>query len=142
MVDEGEKFSVVDGFKFMIRLIFDVDFIIYWFDVCKGIWYVFEVDLEFILMGCGVFGIGGGGFIYYEFLKSFYVLWISDKGRMCIILFLLFKDIDMVCFGLWYGSFSVINECIVGGNEIVFGIEVMGRIVGCEKFDVMFIDEM
>jgi N-methylhydantoinase A/oxoprolinase/acetone carboxylase beta subunit len=141
-VDEGEKLSVADGLKSTIRPTLDVDLTTYRPDVRKGIWYVSEVDLELISTGCGVLGTGGGGPTHHEFLKSLHALRTSDKGRMRIISPSSLKDTDMVCFGSWYGSPSVINERIAGGNEIASGIEAMGRIVGREKFDAMFIDEM
>jgi DUF917 family protein len=52
------------------------------------------------------------------------------------------SDDAILCFGSWYGSPSVINERIAGGNEIGAGISAINKIVGNERFDGLFIDEM
>jgi DUF917 family protein len=52
------------------------------------------------------------------------------------------KDDATICFGSWYGSPSVINERIAGGNEIVTGINAVNKVVGNTTFDGMYIDEM
>jgi DUF917 family protein len=52
------------------------------------------------------------------------------------------SDEAILCFGLWYGSPSVINERIAGGNEIAAGINAINKIVGNETFDGVFIEEI
>jgi len=44
------------------------------------------------------------------------------------------KDKDILCFGSWYGSPSVINERIAGGSEIAAGINAVNKVVGNESF--------
>lgn len=41
-----------------------MDILIYKLDVCNCVWYVNEIDLSWIFIGCYIFGIGGGGFFY------------------------------------------------------------------------------
>ncbi|KAI9150603.1 putative D-/L-hydantoinase subunit A [Paramyrothecium foliicola] len=140
--DEGEKVSIANGLQSTVRPSLAVDLTQYRPEVRQGVWYVSEVDLELISTGCGVLGTGGGGPTHHEYLKSLHSLRTSDQGRMRIISPKALKDTDMICFGSWYGSPSVINERIAGGNEIAAGIEAVGKIVGCAKFDGIFIDEI
>jgi DUF917 family protein len=52
------------------------------------------------------------------------------------------KDDGIFCFGSWYGSPTVINERIAGGDEIPTGIQAVNKILGNTSFDGLFIDEM
>lgn len=140
--DEGEKVSVPNALQPTTKPSLAVDLAQYRPDVRQGVWYVSEVDLELISTGCGVLGTGGGGPTHHEYLKSLHSLRTSSQGKMRIISPKSLKDTDMVCFGSWYGSPSVINERIAGGNEIASGIEAVGKIVGRDTFDGVFIDEM
>ena len=140
--DEDQKVSIPNSLQSTIKPSQAVDLTRYRPCVRQGVWYVSEVDLELISTGCGVLGTGGGGPTHHEYLKSLHSLRTSDQGKMRIISPKALKDTDMVCFGSWYGSPSVINERIAGGNEIATGIEAVGKIVGREKFDGIFIDEM
>jgi N-methylhydantoinase A/oxoprolinase/acetone carboxylase beta subunit len=140
--DEGEKVNVSNALQPTTKPSLAVDLAQYRPDVRQGVWYVSEVDLELISTGCGVLGTGGGGPTHHEYLKSLHSLRTSSQGKMRIISPKSLKDTDMVCFGSWYGSPSVINERIAGGNEIASGIEAVGKIVGRDTFDGVFIDEM
>ncbi|KAH7074986.1 hypothetical protein FB567DRAFT_181968 [Paraphoma chrysanthemicola] len=137
-----EKVSVPNALHSTIKPSSGVDLAQYRPDVRQGVWYVSEVDLELISTGCGVLGTGGGGPTHHEYLKSLHSLRNSGKGKMRIIAPESLDDTNVICFGSWYGSPSVINERIAGGNEILAGIKAVGRMVGREKFDGIFIDEI
>ncbi|SPO07076.1 related to D-amino acid hydantoin hydrolase (hydantoinase) [Cephalotrichum gorgonifer] len=140
--DEGQKVSIPNALEPTTKPSLGVDLAVYRPEVRAGVWYVSEVDLELISTGCGVLGTGGGGPTHHEFLKSLHALRTSEKEKMRIISPKALKDTDMVCFGSWYGSPSVINERIAAGNEIVAGIRAVGKIVGRDSFDGIFIDEI
>ncbi|KAH7310665.1 hypothetical protein B0I35DRAFT_358305 [Stachybotrys elegans] len=140
--NEGEKTNIADALKPTTKPSAAIDLAQYRPDVREGVWYVSEVDLELISTGCGVLGTGGGGPTHHEYLKSLHSLRTHDRGKMRIISPKSLKDTDMLCFGSWYGSPSVINERIAGGNEITGGIAAIGKIAGCNKFDALFIDEI
>jgi N-methylhydantoinase A/oxoprolinase/acetone carboxylase beta subunit len=140
--DEGQKVSVPNALVPSTRPSLGVDLTAYCPEVRCGVWYVSDVDLELISTGCGVLGTGGGGPIHHEFLKSLHALKTSEKGRMRIIPPKSLADTDLVCFGSWYGSPSVINERIAGGNEIVTNIKALRKIVGRDSFDAIFTEEM
>ncbi|KAH6609812.1 hypothetical protein Trco_003158 [Trichoderma cornu-damae] len=127
---EGEKVSVPNALEPTTKPSLYVDLEAYRPDVRDGVWYVSEVDLELISTGCGVLGTGGGGPTHYEYLKGLQVLRNGGRGKVRIISPKSLKDTDSVCFGSWYGSPSVINERLSGGNEIPSGIEASARIVG------------
>ncbi|KAA8650855.1 hypothetical protein EYZ11_004704 [Aspergillus tanneri] len=140
--DEGEKIAVRDALESTIKPSLKTNLETYRPEVCNGIWYVSEIDLELIATGCGVLGTGGGGPTHYEYLKSLHALRSSEKGRMRIVSPKSLRDTDMVCFGSWYGSPSVINERIAGGNEISTGIEALSKVLPNTSFDGVFIDEI
>ncbi|TIC90564.1 Hydantoin utilization protein A [Colletotrichum higginsianum] len=65
-----------------------------------------------------------------------------EPGKMRIISPKALSDTDMVCFGSWYGTPSVINERIAGGSEISNGIDAVRKILGDVPLDGVFIDEI
>ncbi|KAK7417790.1 hypothetical protein QQZ08_011486 [Neonectria magnoliae] len=140
--DEGQKTSIPDALKPTTKPSLNVDLETYRPDVRNGTWYVSEVDLELFSTGCGVLGTGGGGPTHHEYLKGLQVLRSSPKDKMRIISPKALRDTDIVCFGSWYGSPSVINERIAGGNEIATGIEAVNKVLGIKTFQGMFIDEI
>ncbi|KAJ3952841.1 hypothetical protein N0V92_010715 [Colletotrichum tropicale] len=140
--DEAVKESVPDALSPTTKPSLHVDLETYRPNVEDGVWYVSEVDLELISTGCGVLGTGGGGPTHHEFLKSLQALRTSDTGKMRIISPKALKDEDMVCFGSWYGTPSVINERIAGGTEIPSGIDAVTKILGIKSLDGIFIDEI
>ena len=90
----------------------------------------------------GIAGTGGGGPTHHEYLKSLHALRTSSSKRMRIISPKALKDDATICFGSWYGSPSVINERIAGGNEIASGINAVNKVVGNKTFDGILVDEM
>ncbi|KAL0941345.1 hydantoinase [Colletotrichum truncatum] len=140
--DEGPKESVPDALKPTTRPSLQVDLNTYRPNVKGSVWYVSEVDLELISTGCGVLGTGGGGPTHHEFLKSLQALRTSEAGKMRIISPKSLKDDDIVCFGSWYGTPSVINERIAGGTEIAKGIDAVTKVLGNKSLDGIFIDEI
>ncbi|KAJ0360389.1 hypothetical protein COL26b_014089 [Colletotrichum chrysophilum] len=140
--DEAVKESVPDALSPTTKPSLHVDLETYRPNVEDGVWYVSEVDLELISTGCGVLGTGGGGPTHHEFLKSLQALRTSETGKMRIISPKALKDEDMVCFGSWYGTPSVINERIAGGTEIPSGIDAVTKILGIKSLDGIFIDEI
>lgn len=139
---EGVKESVLDALKPTTKPSLQVDLESYRPNVENGVWYVSEVDLELISTGCGVLGTGGGGPTHHEYLKSLQALRTAGPGKMRVISPKALKDEDMVCFGSWYGTPSVINERIAGGTEIPSGIDAVTKILGIKSLDGIFIDEM
>lgn len=140
--DEGEKVNVPDALVPTYKPSLHIDLDTYRPDVQDGTWYLSEVDLEMIATGCGVLGTGGGGPTHHEYLKSLDALRKNPEKKMRVISPKALDDDAMVCFGSWYGSPSVINERIAGGNEIVTGINAVNKVVGNKTFDGMYIDEM
>ncbi|OBR05669.1 hydantoinase [Colletotrichum higginsianum IMI 349063] len=140
--DEAPKESVPDALQPVTKPSLHVDLENYRPNVESGAWYVSEVDLELISTGCGVLGTGGGGPTHHEFLKSLHALRTSEPGKMRIISPKALSDTDMVCFGSWYGTPSVINERIAGGSEISNGIDAVRKILGDVPLDGVFIDEI
>lgn len=140
--DEGDKIGVPNALEPTYKPALHVDLETYRPDVQHGVWHVSEVDLELISTGCGVLGTGGGGPTHHEYLKSLHALRTSGEKKMRIISPKALKDDAIVCFGSWYGSPSVINERIAGGNEIVAGINAVNKIVGNKTIDGICIDEI
>lgn len=55
----------------------------YWPDVCQDVWHLLSVDLEFITMGTGVLGTGGGSPFHLQYLHSLeYLCNLQYQGRM------------------------------------------------------------
>lgn len=139
---ETNKVSVSNALEPTTRPSLDVDLATYRPNVRSGVWYVSEVDLELISTGCGVLGTGGGGPTYYEFLKGLNALRTGGQGKMRIISPEALKDNDVVASGAWYGSPSVINERISGGNELIDAIDAIKITRGIEKFHAVLAEEM
>ncbi|KAL2826342.1 hypothetical protein BJY01DRAFT_256036 [Aspergillus pseudoustus] len=110
--------------------------------VKSGVWYVSEVDLELIATGCGILGTGGGGPTHHEYLKALHVLRNGGQGKMRVVSPKSLNDDDVICFGSWYGSPSVINERIAGGTEIANGINAVNKILGNKSFHGIMLDEI
>ncbi|WYZ36832.1 hypothetical protein EsH8_II_000338 [Colletotrichum jinshuiense] len=140
--DEAPKESVSDALEPTTKPSLHIDLGSYRPNVKDDVWYVSEIDLELISTGCGVLGTGGGGPTHHEFLKSLHALRSSEPGRMRIISPKSLSDTDTVCFGSWYGTPSVINERIAGGNEISNGIDAVTKILGNKPINGVFIDEI
>lgn len=111
-------------------------------DVRQGVWYLSEVDLEFIASGTGVLGTGGGGPSYLHFLVSMTEIRNGGRGKMRVISPKALRDSDIVCFGSWYGAPSVSNERIHAGTEIPIGIDTINRLLGYKDFDALLADEI
>ncbi|OAL50289.1 DUF917-domain-containing protein [Pyrenochaeta sp. DS3sAY3a] len=141
-VDEGEKIGSPNAMESTYKPALHIDLATYRPEVIDGTWFVSEVDLELIATGCGVLGTGGGGPTHHEYLKSLHALRTGGDKRMRIISPKALNDDDILCFGSWYGSPSVINERIAGGNEIIDGINAANKVVGNKSFDGIFIDEI
>ncbi|KAK6212818.1 hypothetical protein LQW54_004907 [Pestalotiopsis sp. IQ-011] len=140
--DSAPKVSVPDALQPTCRPSLETNFETYRPDVRNGVWYISEVDLEMISTGCGILGTGGGGPTHHEFLKSLSTLRKAEAGKMRVISPRALKDTDVVSFGSWYGSPSVINERIAGGNEIISGIKAANKILGNKSFDALLLDEI
>ncbi|KAJ3512493.1 hypothetical protein NM208_g15315 [Fusarium decemcellulare] len=140
--DEGEKVSVPDALVPTYKPSLHVDLDTYRPEVKDGVWYLSEVDLEMIATGCGVLGTGGGGPTHHEYLKSLHALRTGGDRKMRVISPKNLNDDATICFGSWYGSPSVINERIAGGNEISTGINAVNKVLGNKSFDGMYIDEI
>jgi len=111
-------------------------------NVRQGVWYLSEVDLEFIATGTGVLGTGGGGPSYLHFLVALDALRNGGRGKMRVISPKALRDSDLVCFGSWYGAPSVSNERIHAGTEIPVGIDTINRLLGYKDFDALLADEI
>ncbi|CRK24230.1 hypothetical protein BN1723_013214 [Verticillium longisporum] len=140
--EQSAKTNIPDALESTFRPSIKVDLDTYRPEVRNDAWYVSEVDLELIATGCGVLGTGGGGPTHHEFLKSLDTLRKSEPGRLRIISPKSVKDDDLICFGSWYGSPSVINERIASGDEIPAGIDALMKILGKDKPDGIFTDEI
>jgi N-methylhydantoinase A/oxoprolinase/acetone carboxylase beta subunit len=140
--DRLPKVNIPDALEPTFRPSLKVDLERYRPDVRSGSWYLSEVDLELIATGCGVLGTGGGGPTHHEFLKGLATLRSYPAGRVRVVSPRAMRDDDVVCFGSWYGSPSVINERIASGTEIPAGIDALRRIMGQDRLDGIFIDEM
>lgn len=110
--------------------------------VKNGIWSLSEVDLEFIALGTGVLGTGGGGPSYREYLASLDSLRTKGFGRMRVISPKALKDSDLVAFGSWYGAPSVSGERIPAGWEIQNAIDTVNKVLGNNDFHALVADEI
>ncbi|PFH56126.1 hypothetical protein XA68_17027 [Ophiocordyceps unilateralis] len=140
--DDAPKVSIPDALEPTTKPTLGVDLATYRPDVRAGVWYVSEIDLELIATGCGVLGTGGGGPTYYEYLKCLNSRRGPGGDKMRIISAQSLADDDVVCFGAWYGSPSVINERIPGGNEIAAAIDAVNLIKGNDSFAALCLDEI
>ncbi|KAK2612619.1 hypothetical protein QQS21_001391 [Conoideocrella luteorostrata] len=140
--DEGEKVSVPNASHPTTKPSLGVDLATYRPDVRNGVWYVSDVDLEFISTGCAILGTGGGGPTYYEYLKSLQALKTHGKGRMRIVSPDYLSDDATICIGSWYGSPSVINERLASGTEVIDAINGVNKMLNIDTFDGVLADEI
>ncbi|GJN76357.1 hypothetical protein PLICBS_010470 [Purpureocillium lilacinum] len=139
---EGQKVSVPNALEPTTKPSLGVDIETYRPDVKNAVWYISEIDLEFLATGCGVLGTGGGGPTYFEFLKSLEALRKGGKGKMRVVSPKALKDDDIVCFGAYYGSPTVINERMSGGREIIDAIDSITKVQGHKEFHALLVDEI
>lgn len=140
---EEEKKSAPAGIhKTTTKPSLDIDIPSYRPDVRNRVWYVSEVDLEFIACGTGILGTGGGGPSYLAYLVALDALRNSEKDKMCVIQPQDLQDDDLVCFGSWYGAPSVSGERLSSGTEIPAAIDALNKIMGIEKFHALLADEI
>ncbi|PNP49023.1 hypothetical protein THARTR1_10234 [Trichoderma harzianum] len=139
---ETDKVGVPNALEPTTRPSLNVDIATYRPNVKNGVWYVSEVDLEFMTTGCGVLGTGGGGPTYYEYLKGLNTLRAVGEGNMRIISPKALKEDDIVAMAAWYGSPNVINERISGGNEIIDAIDAINKTIGIERFHGLLAEEI
>jgi DUF917 family protein len=111
-------------------------------DVRGGIWYISEVDLEFIACGTGILGTGGGGPSYLAYLVALDSLRKGGKDSMQVIDANSLRDDDLVVFGSWYGAPSVSGERLSAGTEIPAAIDALNKIVGVTDFRALLADEI
>jgi len=140
---EEEKSSAnPDSHKTLTKPSLDVDIPGYRPDVRNGIWYVSEVDLEFIACGTGILGTGGGGPSYLAYLVALGALRKGGKESMRIVSPESLKDDDLICFGSWYGAPSVSGERTSAGTEIPAAIDALNKILGVKDFQALLADEI
>ena len=111
-------------------------------DVRKGVWYVSEVDLEFIASGTGVLGTGGGGSSYVTYLAALDALHQKGPGSMRVISLEALQDSDLCCYGSWYGAPSSMNERLCSGSEVPVAIDTTNRVLGYTDFQALLTDEI
>ncbi|KAH8591720.1 putative hydantoinase/oxoprolinase [Bisporella sp. PMI_857] len=140
--DESPKVDIANALVPTCKPSLHVDLDVYRPDVKNGVWYLSEVDLEMIATGCGVLGTGGGGPTHYEYLKALDALRNGGEKKMRVISSKTVNGTDNFSFGSWYGSPSVINERIGGGNELAIGINAVNKIVGNNSIDGLYTDEI
>ncbi|KAJ6440556.1 hydantoinase [Purpureocillium lavendulum] len=143
-IDEAEtqKVSVPNALEPTTKPSLGVDIESYRPDVRSGVWYISEIDLEFLATGTGVLGTGGGGPTYFEFLKGLESLRTGGKGKMRVVSPKSLKDDDIVCLGAYYGSPTVINERMSGGREIIDAIDSVVKVQGIKEFHALLVDEI
>lgn len=142
MEEEAQKVDVPEALCATTKPWLGIEIESYQPTVKNGVWYVSEMDLELMSTGCGVLGTGGGGPTYHEYLKSLNALRSGGQGKMRIISPKKLQDDDIVCMGMWYGSPSVINERLPGGNEIIDAIDEVNKIKGIKQFHALMVAEM
>ncbi|KKY16689.1 putative hydantoinase oxoprolinase [Phaeomoniella chlamydospora] len=103
-------------------------------DVRNGAWYLSPIDLEFISVGVGVLGTGGGGSSYLTYLNSLKHLLDSAPGTMRVISPSSLKDSDVCVFGSWYGAPSVSGERLPAGTEIMTSIDYSVKLSPYKEF--------
>lgn len=139
---ETDKVGVPKALEPSARPNPNVDIATYCPNVKNGVWYVSEVDLEFMTTGYGVLGTGGGGPTYYRYLKGLNTLRAVGEGNMRIISPKLLKKDDMVAMAAWYGSPNVINERISGGDGIIGAIDAIDKTSGLKSFHALLAEKM
>jgi N-methylhydantoinase A/oxoprolinase/acetone carboxylase beta subunit len=140
--EEAKKSTPGDNHKTMTKPSLDIDIPSYRPDVRDEVWYVSEVDLEFIACGTGILGTGGGGPSYLAYLIALDALRTGGKDKMRVVSPQYLQDSDLVCFGSWYGAPSVSGERISSGTEIPAAIDALNRILGIDNFQALLADEI
>jgi len=141
--EEEEKQSAEpDSAKTLTKPSLDINIPSYRPDVRGGIWYISEVDLEFIACGTGILGTGGGGPSYLAYLVALDSLRKGGKDSMQVIDANSLRDDDLVVFGSWYGAPSVSGERLSAGTEIPAAIDALNKIVGVTDFRALLADEI
>ncbi|KAL1955857.1 hypothetical protein VTO42DRAFT_8015 [Malbranchea cinnamomea] len=111
-------------------------------DVRNQVWYVSQVDLEFITSGVGVLGTGGGGPPYIQYLIGIAVLQNGGKGKMRIISPNKLKDTDLCIFSSWYGAPSASGERLPNGTELCNSAEASLKVTGNTHFEAIIAAEI
>jgi N-methylhydantoinase A/oxoprolinase/acetone carboxylase beta subunit len=142
-VEEGSKqHAELETQQSLLKPSLNIDILNYRPNVKNGVWYLSEVDLEFIASGTGVLGTGGGGPSYHGFLMSLNALRSAGPGKMRVISPKSLKDSDICAFGAWYGAPSIINERTSSGTEIHTAIDAVNRVLGYTDFQALVADEI
>lgn len=143
-VDEEEEKKSADpnSHRTLTKPSLDIDIQNYRPDVRDGIWYLSEVDLEFIACGTGILGTGGGGPSYLAYLVALGALRNGGKESMRVVSPESLKDDDLICFGSWYGAPSVSGERTSAGTEIPTAIDALNKILGIKDFQALLADEI
>jgi N-methylhydantoinase A/oxoprolinase/acetone carboxylase beta subunit len=141
--EEAEKQAAdLGSHRTLTKPSLDIDIPSYRPDVRGDIWYLSEVDLEFIACGTGILGTGGGGPSYLGYLVSLDSLRKGGKDSMQVIDPTSLGDDDTVVFGSWYGAPSVSGERLSAGTEIPAAIDALNKIVGVTDFRALLADEI
>lgn len=107
-----------------------------------GEWYIFEIDLDFIGEGCGIFGIGGGGFVYLVLFYLWEILWFMLLWCMCVVEFFKFLLEVRVVMIVFVGVLFVFNEWFISGDELLLVLEVLFCFLGIKGYDVIMVVEI
>lgn len=143
VTEEGAKKSApADAHQSLTKPSLEIDIASYKPDVRSGVWYLSEVDLEFIACGTGILGTGGGGPSYLAYLVALDSLRSSGPGSMRVISPEALKDSDLVVFGSWYGAPSVSGERLSAGTEIPAAIDALNKLLGVQSFEALLADEI
>lgn len=139
--DEKKASADPNSHKTMTKPSLDIDIEKYRPEVRDKIWYLSEVDLEWIACGTGILGTGGGGPSYLGYLVALDALRAGGKKMRVISPEHLGND-DLVVFGSWYGAPSVAGERLSAGTEIPTAIDALNKIMGIDKFHALLADEI
>ncbi|CZR69976.1 probable N-methylhydantoinase A/acetone carboxylase, beta subunit [Phialocephala subalpina] len=141
-VAEVEKTSAdPNSHKTMTKPSLEIDIENYRPEVRDRVWYLSEVDLEFIACGTGILGTGGGGPSYLAYLVALDALRAGGE-KMRVISPESLGDDDLVVFGSWYGAPSVSGERLSAGTEIPAAIDALNKIMGVKEFHALLADEI
>ncbi|TFK65188.1 DUF917-domain-containing protein [Pluteus cervinus] len=117
-----------------------VDYIHYRPAIKGHIWNVSEVDLFFIMEGCGVLGTGGGGSPYPIYLICRQIL--RNGGKLSIVDYESLDENAFVSRGGYMGSPSVTSERIKGGSPLrLVGME-LAKYCGVNEYVATLCDEI
>jgi hypothetical protein len=140
---EGEKRQVdANSHKTSTKLSLEIDIAVYRPAIRDEIWYLSEVDLEFIACGTGILGTGRGGPSYLAYLVGLDALRTGGKDNMRVLSPNCLKDDDLVCFGSWYCAPSVSGERLPAETEIPTAIDALNEILGVKDFQALLADEI